>query len=200
MWAREVQKRWNVFLLGSVAENLLHEVDVPVCVIGPRVRPQVRPDYEPSSVLFATSLHRMSRQSAQLALEIANLHQARLTLLHVMPTGRAEKEDYQQLREQRKDELLSLITGETKIWSLPSVAIREGDPATEILAEANEPAADLIVLGTTGASKVARLLAAGVVHRVIAMTKAPVITLRQEENIRDVYAHKPMSVKGELTV
>lgn len=167
-------------LSGSVAEDLLHEVDIPVCVIGPHVRPQIRPDHKPSSILFATSFHHESLQSAQLALEIANLHQARLTLLHVMPSEGTDSEGYPLLRASREQELRNLLTEETKLWSSPSFAIREGDAATEILAEAAKVSADMIVLGATGTSKTARLFATGVVHRVIAETKAPVITLRQE--------------------
>jgi nucleotide-binding universal stress UspA family protein len=174
-------------LLGSVAEDLLHEVDVPVCVVGPHVRPQIRPDQEPASILFATSFYHESQQSAQLAIEIANLHQSHLTLLHVLPNG----QEYEEFYEQRKVQLLNLITEEAKLWSSPSIAIREGDPAAEILAEATRLSADLIILGTTGASKTARLLAAGVVHRVIAQAKAPVITLRQEQEIPKGYMHQP---------
>jgi nucleotide-binding universal stress UspA family protein len=167
-------------LWGSVAENLLHEVDVPVCVIGPHVCPQIRPEQEPKSILFATSFHHKSKKSAQLALEIANLNQARLTLLHVLPPKIIGTEDHAELHAQREQDLLNLITEETKLWSSPSISIREGDAATEILAEAAKVSADLIVLGTTNASKTARLMKTGVVHRVIAETKAPVITLRQE--------------------
>jgi nucleotide-binding universal stress UspA family protein len=173
-----------------VAEDLLHQVDVPVCIVGPHVRPQVRPDQEPASILFATSFNRNSREGAQLALEIANLHQARLTLLHVLPNG----QEYEEFYKQREDQLFNLITEEAELWSSPGIAIRAGDPATEILAEATKLSADLIVLGTTGASKTERLLAAGVVHRVIAQAKARVITLRQEQEVSTKYMHEQAAV------
>lgn len=186
-------------LLGSVAEDLLHQLCVPVCVVGPRVPPQVRSDQKPASILFATSFRRRSQQSAQLAFGIANLHRSRLTLLHVMPDKYASGEERQRLRRQREDELLGLITAETKLWSSPTVAIREGDPTTEILEEARELSADLIVLGTTGASKAARLLATGIVHRVIARAKAPVITLRQEPEIFGKHTHTPTTIGTEVS-
>lgn len=175
-------------LLGSVAEDLLHQVDIPVCVIGPRVRPQIHPDHKPSSILFATSFRHKSQQGAQFALEIANLYQARLTLLHVMPFESVGTQEYFRLQAWRKEELLDLINKETKLWSSPSIAIRGGDAATEILAEAAKISADLIVLGTAAASKAARLLRTGVVHRVIAKTKAPVMTLRRERNMSRVHS------------
>ena len=165
-------------LLGSVADDLLHELDVPVCVIGPHVRPQVQMDREPGSILFATSLHHTGEQAAQFAIDLANLYQSRLTLLHVMRTTGASENERRRLRHQKEDELSSLITEEARLWASPSIAIREGDPAGEILAESAEMSAELIVLGATGASKASRLLATGVAYRVIAEAKVPVITLR----------------------
>jgi len=163
---------------GSIAEDLLHTVDVPICVIGPRVRPQVRPDQVPTSILFATSLHHEPHLSAQLAFAIAELNQSRLTLLHVIPARVPADDDLQQLRTKRKEELLSLVTAEAELWCSPVVKIRRGDPADQILAEAKDIAADLIALGSTGASRLSRLLVTGVVHKVIAEAKAPVLTLR----------------------
>lgn len=179
-------------LLGSVAEDLLHEVDVPVCIVGPRVRPQVRPDQEPTSILFATSFHHKSQQSAQLALELSSLYQAHLTLVHVVK-GRHAGQDQ---RLQREADLRLLITEDAKLWSEMSIVIREGDPATEILVEAAKLSVGLIVLGTTGASKTTRLLAAGVVHRVIAQAKAPVITLRQEQEVSKEYMREQATVSN----
>ncbi len=168
-------------LLGSVAEDLLHEVDVPVCVLGPHVRPQVRPDQEPSAILFATSFHHGVHQSAKLALELASLYQSRLVLLHVIPTEYASEEEHRQMRTLREEQLSGVLTRESKLWCTPFIAVREGDPAKMILSEANAVRADLIVLGATGATRGARLLGAGVVHQVIAEARVPVITLRQEQ-------------------
>jgi nucleotide-binding universal stress UspA family protein len=108
-------------------------------------------------------------------------------LLHVLPNG-------QEFYKQREDQLFNLNAEEAELWSSPGIAIRAGDPATEILAEATKLSADLIVLGTTGASKTERLLAAGVVHRVIAQAKAPVITLRQEQEVSTKYMHEQAAV------
>jgi len=165
-------------LFGSAAEELLHSLDVPVCIIGPRVRPQVPPNYVPNSILFATSFHHEPQYSAQLALEIAELHQAQCTLLHVLRPVGGGSEERLYLRQMRERDLNALIQGEAELWCSPEVIIREGDVAEEILAEAQLRAADLIVLGATGASALARLTPAGVVHKVIAGSKAPVITLR----------------------
>jgi nucleotide-binding universal stress UspA family protein len=60
--------------------------------------------------------------------------------------------------------------------------IRVGGPADRILAAASRVGAELIVLGATRASKSSRMLAAGVVHRVVAEARAPVITVREEHD------------------
>jgi nucleotide-binding universal stress UspA family protein len=180
-------------LLGSVADDLLHQLDVPVCVVGPHVRPQVAPDQEPAAILFAASFHRESNQSAELAIELANLYQSRLVLLHVMEPKHAKDEEGMKLRKQREEELTALITEEARLWSSPVILVREGDPAREILATAKELSADLIVLGATGASRSSGLLAAGVVHRVIAEAKAPVLTLRQEHEMPESYLAQVIS-------
>jgi nucleotide-binding universal stress UspA family protein len=82
---------------------------------------------------------------------------------------------------------LMAITEEARLSSSPSVMICEGNPAREILSVAMKLDADLIVLGATGASKASRLLAAGVVHRVIAEAKAPVLTLRGEQEMSEAH-------------
>jgi nucleotide-binding universal stress UspA family protein len=166
--------------LGSVADDLLHELDVPLCVIGPHVRRRVRTGKEPRSILFATSFHHRSQQAAKLASELSCLYQSRLTLLHVMSTRDMNKDEREQARHEKEAELSRLITEEDKLWTSPSIATREGDPVKEILAEAAKVSAELIVLGATGASSASRLLAAGVAYRVIAEARVPVITLREE--------------------
>jgi nucleotide-binding universal stress UspA family protein len=144
-------------------------------------------------MLFATSLHRESHQSAELAIELADLYQSRLVLLHVMEPKHANDAEGMKLRKRREEEMTALITEEARLWSSPVILVRQGDPAREILATAKELSADLIVLGATGASRSSRLLAAGVVHRVIAEAKAPVLTLRQEHEMPESYLAQVIS-------
>jgi nucleotide-binding universal stress UspA family protein len=168
-------------LLGSVAEDLLHQLEVPVCVVGPHVCPQIVPDRKPASILVATSLHYKSQTSVHFALELANLHHSRLTLLHVMSAEHASEEERQGVRRRCRDDLAGMLKEGTTLLSVPSLRIREGDPSRRILAMAAKLQANLVVLGANSASRSSRLLAPGVVHRVIAEAKAPVITVRQEQ-------------------
>jgi nucleotide-binding universal stress UspA family protein len=166
-------------LNGSVAEDLLHSIDVPVHVLGPHVPQTIRNGDKPSSIVFAASLQDGTEASAKLAIELASLYASRLTLLHVMP-GKAKTEEGRHRRRQQCEEgLRGLITNEVNLWCSIVIKVREGDPAEEILAEARAFAAELIILGAKEASKGSRLLAEGVLHRVIAESTIPVLSLRQ---------------------
>jgi nucleotide-binding universal stress UspA family protein len=166
-------------LIGSVAEDLLHSIDVPVCVLGPHVPQTIRNGDKPSSVVFAASLQGGAESSAKLAIELASLYESRLTLLHVIPGQAKSEEGRLRRRQQCEEELRGLISDEASLWCSIVIKVREGDPAEEILAEAKAFAADLIILGAKGASKGSRLLAEGVLHRVIAASGIPVLSIRQ---------------------
>ena len=166
-------------LIGSVAEDLLHSINVPVYVLGPHVPHTIKNGDKPSSILFAASLHGGTDLSAQLAIELASLYESRLTLLHVIPGNVKSDEGRLLLHQQCEANLRGLISEEANLWCSIVIKVREGNPAEEILAEATAFAADLIVLGAKEASKGSRLLAEGVLHHVIAKSGIPVLTLRR---------------------
>lgn len=118
-------------------------------------------------------------ESAKLAFELAELNQAHLTLLHVVDMKGPDGDLATAARKAAADQLSDLVTEEVRLWCTPAVTVREGEPSQQILAEARDLPADLIVLGATTASALSRLLATGVVHRVIAEARCPVYVLRQ---------------------
>jgi universal stress protein A len=63
----------------------------------------------------------------------------------------------------------------------PTVFIRFGKPAEEILTFADENAVDLIVMGTHGRTGLAHLLAGSVTERVVRSSKRPVLTVPGHE-------------------
>jgi nucleotide-binding universal stress UspA family protein len=72
-------------LLGSVAEQVLRSVNLPVITVGPEAHLPVQCGYEERVVLLATTLRETSRPSAALACQIADGLNAKLVLLHVLP-------------------------------------------------------------------------------------------------------------------
>ena len=79
------RSRLGKLLLGSVAEQVLRSVNLPVITVGPEAHLAVRSGYEEQVVLHATTLRETSRPSAALACQVAAGLNAKLVLLHVLP-------------------------------------------------------------------------------------------------------------------
>jgi len=169
-------------LLGSVAEQVLRSVNLPVMTVGPEAHLAVGSDDQQRVVLHATSLREASRPSAALACQIAADHKAKLILMHVLPpTDEMERAglptglDSSAMYELRA---LAAEVGANCCLSAEPVVVH-GNPFIEILAEASACHADLIVLGATQHSVFENLTRDRTVYQVLAHAQCPVLTLRE---------------------
>lgn len=171
-------------LLGSVAEQVLRSVNLPVITVGPEAHlPET--DVNPEKVvLYATTLREASRPSAALACQIAASQRAKLVLLHVLPPidemarkGLATGQDAIALRELR---LVASQTG-TNCCSAVEAYVAHGNPTVEILAGASERRASLVVLGATQRSALENLTRDRTIYRVLAHARCPVLTLKEPQ-------------------
>ncbi len=180
------RSRLGKLLLGSVAEQVLRSVNLPVITVGPEAHLAVRSGYEERVVLHATTLRETSRPSAALACQVAASLHAKLLLLHVLP----------QMDEMHRDGLptgmdsaalqeLRGLAAETAVGSglkrkldIEPIVVH-GNPFIEILAEAAARRASLIVLGATHRSAFENLTRDRTVYRVLAHARCPVLTLRE---------------------
>jgi nucleotide-binding universal stress UspA family protein len=167
-------------LLGSVAEQVLRSVNLPVVTVGPEAHLPVEDSGEQRFVLHATSLRETSRPSAALACRIAASQNARLVLLHILPPidemerkGLSTGLDSAAMCELR---LLAAAVGEDCQAVEPLVI--HGNPAIEILAAAAARHVRLIVLGATSGSIFQNLVRSRTVYSVLAHARCPVFTLR----------------------
>ena len=172
--------RLGKLLLGSVAEQVLRSVNLPVMTVGPEAHLLV--EDSDRVVLHATTLRETSRPSAALACRIAASQAARLVLLHVLPSmeemerkGLPTGLDSAAMRE------LRILAAETGAGCARAVEARvaHGNPAIEILAEAAERQAQLIVLGATERSAFENLTRDRAIYQVLAHARCPVLTLRE---------------------
>jgi nucleotide-binding universal stress UspA family protein len=169
--------------LGSVAEQVLRSVHLPVMTVGPEAHLPVAASDTPAVVLHATTLREASRPSAALACQIAASRGARLVLMHVMPkewarktaSGEAEHTCEAQLRQ------LAEKTSDPAAGCAASVEplVIHGNAAIEILAAASRLRANLIVLGATQRSALLNLTRDSTIYRVLAHARCPVLTLRE---------------------
>jgi nucleotide-binding universal stress UspA family protein len=169
-------------LLGSVAEQVLRSVNLPVMTVGPEAHLAVENDGRERVVLHATTLRETSRPSAALACRMAANQAAKLILLHVLPprdemerSGMATGQDSAALHELRR---LAAETG-AGCRTVVEAHVVHGNPSIEILAEASERRASLIVLGATERSVFENLTRDRTIYRVLAHARCPVLTLRE---------------------
>ncbi len=169
-------------LLGSVAEQVLRSVNLPVFTVGPEAHLAVESGDRQGVVLYATTLREASRPSAALACRIAASQKAKLVLLHVLPprdemerSGLATGLDSAAMHELR---VLAAETG-AHCCSAVEPHVAHGNPSIEILAEAQERGASLIVLGATERSALENLTRERTIYRVLAHARCPVLTLRE---------------------
>jgi nucleotide-binding universal stress UspA family protein len=188
-------------LLGSVAEQVLRSVNLPVMTVGPEAHLEVTGDARQRVVLHATTLRETSSPSAALACQIAAQQRAKLVLLHVLPpladmardrlpTGL----DSTAMRELR---ILAAETGSADSCCAEiETRVAHGHPAIEILAASSELGADLIVLGSTHRSAFHSLTHDRTVVRVLAHARCPVLTLldQVEEAVEASPEHDKISL------
>ncbi len=170
-------------LLGSVAEQVLRSVYLPVMTVGPEAHLPVASGEE-RVVLHATTLRETSRPSAALACRIAATRNAKLILLHVLPPidvmqrkGMPTGLDSKAMVELR---ILAEETG-AGCCSAVEPVIAHGNPFIEILALATTRHANLIILGATRRLAFEHLTRERTVYRVLSHARCPVLTLREPQ-------------------
>jgi len=179
------RSKMSKLLLGSVAEQVLRSVNLPVITVGPEAHLTVGSSGQQKVVLHATTLSEASRPSAALACQIAASQGARLVLLHVLPPmdemerkGLPTGLDSTAMRELR---VLATETGSSEPHCCARVEPRvvHGNPSIEILALAAELQASLIILGATHRAALQNLTRDRTIYRVLAHARCPVLTLRE---------------------
>jgi len=158
-------------LVGSVAEELIRSLDIPVCTVGPHFKPGSQ--NKRRQVIYATSLRHDIGKSFQFAADLVEVVQGELTVLHVFE--QAYRDDGVDLRVMSKiDEMLKSAQ---QMDFVPQIRIRYGETAEEIVAECSALKPEFLVLGAVPASAMATNFRTGVAYRVIAQAPCPTFTL-----------------------
>ena len=136
-------------------------------------------------VLCPVDFSDASRHAVDQAVAIARWYRARLTALHVYPplfmpvpalpapSNRVPESELQRVRAQAATLLVEAGTSGLSA----DVVVRIGRPASEILEAAAVLPADLIVMGTHGASGFERLVLGSVTEQVLRQATCPVLTV-----------------------
>ena len=162
-------------LVGTVAEAVLRRACAPVYFVGSEV--ESGGQLAVRTVLCAVNMHDSSRMVAEFAAHLAEQHDARLMLQHVIrPQQREEVLAGRSLDDVELD-LLSLVPLELHDRVDVQSIVVPGDPTEELLYQSRVQNADLIVIGAQGASAFAAITRNGVVYKTLAHAHCPVMTL-----------------------
>jgi nucleotide-binding universal stress UspA family protein len=165
--------RLGKLFLGSVAEQVLRSVNLPVFTVGPEALLATNESSCQQAVLIATTLEGCHQAHATLAYQIAANQKARLILVNVLPPGWSSVMDstisyeMQQLAKRICDGSSNGV----------DILVVHGNPALEILAAAEANHASLIVMGTSDRSLLHNITHDRTICRVLAHARCPILTL-----------------------
>jgi len=166
-------------LLGSVAEEIFRLAHCPVLTVGPHVPRDVPAAVELRHILYATDFTPTAERAAAYALSLAQEHQAKLTLLHVIQDGGDASPKNQALMQSFfTRRLRELMPAEASDWCDPELVLEAGAPAESILKVAANRQADLIVLGVRRTANFPGHLPPATAYKVVCQAQCPVLTVR----------------------
>jgi nucleotide-binding universal stress UspA family protein len=164
-------------VLGSTAEQLIHQARCPILAIGPCVT-EPRQPIGFQRIVYATDFSPGAAKACVFALTFAQDFGAHLYLCHVLPEGRDQMND-QELNDRFIDTLRNLVPDVAREWCEPECVLEHGVAADGILLLARRVHADLIVLGTRKTSHWFDNFKTGVAFQVISASPCPVLTIRE---------------------
>ena len=166
-------------VLGSTAEELIHQAGCPILTIGPGV-PSPKLPVSFQRIIYATDFSPEAAKACVFALSFAQDFGAHLYLCHVLPgpDGSGQMND-QELNDQFVSALQRLVPDVAREWCEPECVLEHGFAADGILLLAQRVKADLIVLGTRRTSHWFDNFKTGVAFQVISGSTCPVLTIRE---------------------
>lgn len=172
--------KYHHHILGSIAESLFHQIDIPVLAVGPKAVPSDTSSQGHPRIVFAAALDHTSTRVAEFALTVAEKHGADITLLHVLQNAVPEHPTTLSARGYASRMLEDLLTLKPLRKAHASCEVAYGQPAEAILAYAKHHAADMILLGASAHSAFNPRFIPGIAYRVLCEAHCPVLVLKEE--------------------
>jgi universal stress protein A len=137
-------------------------------------------------IICPVAFDRASSSAVELAGELADPYRSTVYLLHVVSASGMEtilREPHPIMTEEIASKELEMLARrylESKVQH--RLVVRTGDPATTIVAAAEELGADIIVMATHSGRELTQLIFGSVAERVIKEAKQPVLTIRPQRS------------------
>jgi len=169
------RKHLAQFALGSVAEEVLRNADVPVFAVGPHAHRKAGREV-PRKILHPVSLSGHYAASMNFAMDLANIHHSELHLLHVLHSDLESSSEPGQSLDWAENAMADLIDGGKDAHPEILTNATFGNVIREILFAAAVIDADWIVVGVhAGHSRWP--LTNSTAYRVLAEANCPVLTV-----------------------
>jgi nucleotide-binding universal stress UspA family protein len=172
-------------VLGSVTEKVLRNAACPVLTAPPRAMTTAQLPFR--RILCPVDFSEPSLIALRTAFSLAEEADARLIVLNVVDwpggdsvfvTASGDRELLGQIERQAAQRLESFITDESRLWSRPEARVTIGKSYREILAAAENMAADLIVIGVHGRNALQLAVFGSTTNQVVRRALCPVLTIR----------------------
>jgi len=160
--------------LGSIAESVLHQAEVPILTVGPRMK--VTPTLDAiHRVLCPVNYTPSSQTALEHAAALAASARAELTVAHIdeAPHGKSAQDSLRQLCD--------WIPATVRAHCAVKEVVKQGGAAEQILAEAEKSQADLLVIGAQPRSLLGADLLGSTTELVIRNAPCPVLSVMGKE-------------------
>lgn len=166
-------------VIGSVAEEVFRQAECAVLTVGPQTRKQAPHEVDLNDILFATDFGPGAARAAHYAFSLAREHGARLTVLHVVEEVHACTQEHEErVRKVNIQRMKEFMPAESESWCKVDFRVTVGAAVEEILSQARETNADLIIMGAKTRKTFAGHAPLTVAYNVVAKAKTPVLTVR----------------------
>ena len=176
--ARHGRGKWGQFMMGSVANQLLGNVSIPVFVVGPK-SPTFPEHATPRKILHPVSLSGDYKRGVELAIEIARMFHSELTMLHI-PDRDVESSIHPGCTLTWAENLFATLVPKPPALEHPiQVSVAFGNLVEEIRKGATRIGADWIVLGVEESIPFWPLRES-IAYKVLAVAECPVFAFRSD--------------------
>ncbi len=160
-------------LLGSVSENVLREIQVPLLITRhPETDAAVTSPPDITHILCSIDYTPHSLRAVEVAASLAGRLGARLTVLHALERGGDEASE--------RDRVCSWLPGSIEAACDWQVTVAHGNPAEQIVSAALNDGADMIVVGGLRRSFFKASVLGSTTERVVRHAHCPVLTVVSE--------------------
>ncbi|MGB9606566.1 MAG: universal stress protein, partial [Bryobacteraceae bacterium] len=161
---------WNRLMLGSVAERVLRETDIPVLTVRGNLKPPETP-LAIRNILCPVNDTPVARRALEHAAAMARCLGATLTLVHVDEGSQPG----------RIDDLCAWVPDEQRRHCRIREIVRRGEASREIVAQATEEGCDLLVIGAQHRRFFDSTVIGSTTVRVVRHAPCPVLTVVARE-------------------